>query len=168
MEQRTVVHSTFVIERHYAAAPERVFAAISDPAKKRRWYGDVRGMGVEQFEMDFRVGGTDRSRYRIAEGPVKGSIITNETTYLDIITNRRVIIAYRMTIDDRPFSASLATFELLPGDAGTDLVFTEQGAFFEGADGPQMREQGWRTLLELLAQEVAQASAPAEHAQVTS
>jgi hypothetical protein len=43
----------------------------------------------------------------------------------------------------------------LPTEKGTDLIFTEQAAFFEGADGPQMREAGWRELLEALARELA-------------
>ena len=38
----SVLHSTYTIERTYAATPERVFAALSDPAKKRRWFaGDA-------------------------------------------------------------------------------------------------------------------------------
>ncbi|HTQ54166.1 MAG TPA: SRPBCC family protein [Bryobacteraceae bacterium] len=168
MEKQTVVHSTFVIERHYPAAPERVFAALADPAKKRRWYADVRGLGVEQFEMDFRVGGGERTRYQVTEGPVKGSTITNETTYLDIVANRRVVIAYSMQLGEHRISASLATFELLPDGDGTGLVFTEQGAYFEGADGPQMREEGWRNLLDHFAKEVARASGPAGHAQSTN
>jgi hypothetical protein len=45
--------------------------------------------------------------------------------------------------------------ELLPADRGTDLIFTEQAAFFEGADGPQMRQEGWAKLLESLARELA-------------
>jgi hypothetical protein len=45
--------------------------------------------------------------------------------------------------------------EFLSTASGTDLIFTEQGAFFEGADGPQMREDGWRKLLEHLAKELA-------------
>jgi hypothetical protein len=45
--------------------------------------------------------------------------------------------------------------ELLATENGTDLIFTEQGAFFEGADGPQIREAGWRQLLEKLASELA-------------
>ena len=35
-----------------------------------------------------------------------------------------------------------------------DLVFTDQGAYFEGADGPKMREDGWRKMLEELAKSV--------------
>ena len=60
-----------------------------------------------------------------------------------------------MSLGDRRFSASLATFEFLPVDGGTDLVFTEQGAYFEGADGPKMREEGWAQLLGNLARELA-------------
>lgn len=80
MSERSVNHSTFVIERSYPADRDRVFATFSDPVKKRHWF---------------------------AEG-------------------------------------------------GTKLIFTEQAAFFEGGDGPQMREDGWRQLLERLSQELVQ------------
>jgi uncharacterized protein YndB with AHSA1/START domain len=155
MEDRSVTHSTFVIERTYPATPERVFAAFADPARKRRWFAEGEGFQVEEFEMDFRVGGTERARFRAGEGtPVKGTSFTNETTYQDIVPNRRVVLAYTMAMGDKRISASLATFELLPSKTGTNLIFTEQGAFFEGADGPQMREQGWRELLEALGKEL--------------
>jgi len=39
---------------------------------------------------------------------------------------------------------------------GTDVICTHQGAFFEGADGPQMREAGWQTLLNKLTSFLAQ------------
>jgi hypothetical protein len=42
----------------------------------------------------------------------------------------------------------------LPADKGTDLIFTHQAVFFEGADGPQMREGGWRSLFDRLATEL--------------
>jgi uncharacterized protein YndB with AHSA1/START domain len=156
MEQPSVIHSTFVIERSYPKAPERVFAAFADAAKKRRWFAEGDIQEVEESAMDFRVGGAERLRYRFKEGtPFPGVAITNEGSFQDIVPNRRVVTASTMTLGDKRFSASLVTFELLPADKGTDLICTHQGAFFEGADGPQIREAGWRKLLDRLATELA-------------
>jgi uncharacterized protein YndB with AHSA1/START domain len=81
--------------------------------------------------------------------------ISNDIRYQDIIPNSRVVNTYNMTLGDKRISVSLVTLELVPTETGTDLILTHQGAYFEGADGPQMREQGWRTLLERLAKELA-------------
>ena len=98
MEERSVIHSTFVIERSYPATPERVFAAFADPAKKRRWFVEGEGHEVEQYEMDFRVGGKERARFRFKEGtPVTGIACTNDTSYQDIVPNRRVVFASTMS-----------------------------------------------------------------------
>ena len=78
----------------------------------------------------------------------------DETRYLDIVPNQRIVLAYTMGMGEKPFSASLSTFELLPIGDGTKLVFTEQAAFFEGADGPAMREHGWGLLLNALGKEL--------------
>ena len=156
MEERSVIHSTFVIERSYPATPERVFGAFADPTKKRRWFVEGDGHEVEHHEMDFRVGGKELARFRFRDGtPLKGIACTNDASYQDIVPNRRVVFASTMTVGEKCISASLATVELLPSETGTDLIFTHQGAFFEGADGPQMREEGWRKLFERFAKELA-------------
>lgn len=154
MEGRSVIHSTFEIVRSCPVAPERVFAAFADPAKKLRWFREEDNSITEEFEMDFRVGGRERTRFRLKSGPFEGVICTNDTTYQDIVPDSRIVLAYTMTLGERRFSASLATFEMLPDGVGTKLVFTEQAAFFEGADGPEMRKEGWRLLLDRLADEV--------------
>jgi uncharacterized protein YndB with AHSA1/START domain len=156
MEQISVIHSTFVLERSYPATPERVFAAFADPVTKRRWFLEGGNNEVQDFEMDFRVGGIERARVLYKEGtPIQGMTIINETRYQDIVPGRRVVAAYSMTLADKRISAALVTFELVPTEKGTDLILTHQGAYFEGADGPQIREQGWRQLLERLAKELA-------------
>jgi uncharacterized protein YndB with AHSA1/START domain len=152
MGQQSVVHSTFVIERSFPVTPERVFAAFADPAKKRRWAADGEGREVLEFQSDFQAGGKEIARYRFtSESPVKGLDGENNTIYQDIQPNSRIVLAYTMTIAGRRISSSQATFEFLPTKKGTDLIFTEQGAYFEGSDGAQIRELGWSRLLEALA-----------------
>jgi uncharacterized protein YndB with AHSA1/START domain len=154
MQEQSIIHNTFVIERSYPVPPERVFAALSDPAKKRRWFLDGRGNKVEYYEMQFEVGGKERARFS-HDGPMAGIPFTNDGTYQDIVSDRRIVLASTMSLGEKRISAALTTFELLPTETGTDLIFTHQAAFFEGADGPEMRETGWRTLLERLATALA-------------
>jgi uncharacterized protein YndB with AHSA1/START domain len=152
MEQPSAVHSTFIIERSYPKPREVVFSAFADAAKKRRWFAESQDHQIEEFAMEFRVGGAERARYRFKEGtPFPGVTLTNEGTYQDIIPNRRIVTASTMVLGDKRISASLITFEFLANGEGTDLICTHQGTFFEGADGPQMREAGWRKLLDRLA-----------------
>ena len=154
MQELSVIHNTFVIERSYRAKPDRVFAAFADPDKKRRWFVESNSHVIEHYELDFRVGGKERASFRFKDGtPLEGLACTNDTTYQDIVPNRCIVTASTMSIGGKCISASLCTFELLPSETGTNLIFTHQGAFFEGADGPEMREEGWRKLLEKLTAE---------------
>jgi hypothetical protein len=58
MSGRSVEHATFVVERKYAAPPERAFAAWADPEAKARWFGGAEA----HLALDLRVGGRERSR----------------------------------------------------------------------------------------------------------
>ncbi len=147
-------HGTFFIERRYDAAPQTVFAAWRDPDAKRAWFVEGKGWEVRSYEIDFREGGREASSFRFLDGvKVFGEETTfaNETVYDEIIANERLIFTYSMSRNGKRFSVSLATIEFKPDGGGTRLLFTEHAAFFEGADGLQMREQGWRELLAKLA-----------------
>ena len=156
MAEKPAIHSTFVIERSYPRPPDRVFSAFANAAVKRRWFAEGERHDVEEFEMDFRVGGVENVRYRLnASTPFEGVVIAGEGRYLDIVPDRRVVTVSTMTFGDTRISAALVTVELLRTAEGTDLVCTHQGTFFEGADGPEIREAGWRQLFERLATEMA-------------
>jgi uncharacterized protein YndB with AHSA1/START domain len=155
METPKAVHSTFVIERSFPKPPETVFAAFADPAKKRRWFFEGPNHQLKSHELDFSVGGQERAELMITGGPIAGKAVVNETSYQDIVPAQRIVTAYRMLLDGHCFSAALATIELAGDGAGTLLTLTHQGAYFDGADGPEMRKHGWETLLGKLAAEIA-------------
>jgi len=156
MTERSTEHATFAIERTYEASPARVFAAWADPAAKARWFGSGEEAATE-YELDFRVGGRETNR---GDGP-DGQFYTYEALYQDIVPGERIVYTYDMHRGETRISVSLATVEFKVEGAGTRLIFTEQGAFLDGEDKPQYREEGTGGLLDALGAEVARE--PAAH-----
>jgi len=146
----TTTHGSFIIERRYDASPQRVFAAWSDPAAKRQWFVEGEGWEIQSYELDFREGGTEKSRFRHLKGEEifgEKTIFGNETVFNEVVPNERIIFTYSMDRNGVRFSVSLASVELKAAGAGTRMIFTEHGAHVDGADGPRMREAGWQELL---------------------
>lgn len=153
MTKPFLAHGSFVIERRYEAAPERVFAAWADPKAKRAWFAEGEGWDIKTYELDFREGGRETSKFRFQKGEETFGEETwfgNNTMFNEIIPNERIIYTYSMDRNGVRFSISLASVELQPTGSATRLILTEHGIFFDGADGVQMREQGWQELLEKL------------------
>jgi len=155
MPEPAVIHSTFVLERSYPQPPERVYSAFAQPARKRRWYAEG-DHEIQEFEMEFRVGGSERLHYRFKPGhPIAGSEIVNESTYQDIVPDSRIVATMKMSLNGKPIQITLLTFEFLSSERGTDLVLTNQGTFIDWPDGPKMIEQGWQGLLDRVGKELA-------------
>jgi uncharacterized protein YndB with AHSA1/START domain len=146
MTQRSVVHSTFIIDRFYPVPPAKVYFALSDPVAKRRWFTDPNNPMPSRHEMDFRVGGKEVN----AGGPKDGPVHVYNATYQDIVPDQRIVYSYDMLFGETRISVSLATIELHAEGKGTRLMLTEQGAFLDGHDSSATREHGTRELLDAL------------------
>lgn len=128
MKERNTNHATFSIERIYDAAPVRVFAAWASAEEKAKWNACHTEWVAFEQAMDFRVGGKEVNRV----GPKGGTLHSFEAVYHDIVPNERIIYSYKMHLDDRLISVSLATVEFKPEKSKTRLVFTEQAIFVDG------------------------------------
>jgi uncharacterized protein YndB with AHSA1/START domain len=63
MEREKVEHATIVVERHFKASPEKVFAAYQDPEAHDRWNVPGDDWKLAEFHHDFRPGGETISRF---------------------------------------------------------------------------------------------------------
>ncbi|MEO5805617.1 SRPBCC family protein [Devosia sp.] len=139
MTERSLVHSTFTIERSYAAAPAKVFDAWASKEAKAKWFpvGDT---------FDFREGGRE---YQKGDGP-DGSTFVFDVLYHDIVPNERIVYTYEMQMNGKRISVSVATVDIRAAGTGTKLIVTEMGVYLDGLDTREMRERGTAELMDAL------------------
>ncbi|WP_339205743.1 SRPBCC family protein [Paenibacillus sp. FSL K6-3182] len=143
MNERFVKHGTFVVERTYAASLERVYHAWADPIAKAKWFSKP-----EIF--DFQVGGREYS----SGGPPEGPVFTFDAYYQELVPEQRIVYTYTLDSGSTRISVSITTIELIKVEDGTKLIFTEQGAFFDGHDTLEIREHGTNIMLDALGKTV--------------
>lgn len=145
MTERSSHHDTFIIERDIDAPPNLVFFAWANADAKAQWFtAPADKWELIERHLDFREGGTERLKGRWQSGTV--SDFTCE--YRDIVPDQRIVYSYDMFVGETKLSVSLATIEFQPdGTHATQLVLTEQGAFFDEKD-PPMREHGTNFLMD--------------------
>ncbi|HEV8567459.1 MAG TPA: SRPBCC family protein [Actinoplanes sp.] len=152
MSERSTVHDTFTIERHFDAAPARVFKAFADPAAKALWFAGPAETKQEDVSFDFREGGRETLVTVLGDG----SRIGFYATYSDIVPDERIVYTYEMTMGGKRISVSVATVEIRPGSSGgSDLQVTEHGVYLDGLDKPEMRRQGSEELITALGESLS-------------
>lgn len=146
-----VIHRDFTLERTYPHAAAKVWRAFEDPVRRRRWFAEAEGFETHSYSLDFRVGGFERSRFRVVDGPE----MTLDSVFLELLPLERMVYGYAMTLAGNPLSSSLGTIELFAGPEGTTrLVLHEHVACTNGKDQLHSRRTGTEGLLGRLAGEL--------------
>lgn len=144
MTDRSVKHSTYTLERTYAAPPAAVFAAWSDPATKSTWFAPDDG----RYSLDFRVGGTE------AVHGGDGVELVPRSAYHDIVTDERIVYTTTLFADEILSTVSLTTVLFTCDGDGTRLTLIEQGTFLDDHEQPGWRQQGTGDWLDALGHQV--------------
>ncbi|WP_395517510.1 SRPBCC domain-containing protein [Pseudorhizobium flavum] len=140
MDGQSQHHRQFTLERLYPNCRAHTWSAWSIPEKKAAWLGSAR------LEMDFSVGGIERSGFRDSMGEH-----VSEGRYFEIKEGERIVFAYSMAVNGRVHTVSLASILFKDEGGGTRLTYTEQMCVIPPSDGAEGREHGWGALLDGLA-----------------
>jgi uncharacterized protein YndB with AHSA1/START domain len=129
------------LERSFAATPERVFDAWTNPAVLRRWWAAQPQQQTTVADVDLRVGG----RYRLAMSGPEGEF-TVSGRFEAIEPPDRLV--YTWAWEGMPPMDTLVTVEFRAEGDGTRVVLTHTG--LPGDDSRGQHEHGWHAVLDSL------------------
>ncbi|MDB5858678.1 MAG: hypothetical protein JWQ76_2367 [Ramlibacter sp.] len=121
--------------RRYPVACEKVWRAWTDPQALSAWFGPGEPNSVLLAELDVRVGGRYRIRFRTPDGQeheVGGS-------YEEVVPQRRLVFSWAW--HSTPERVSRVTVALRPEASGTVLDFLHER--FVDAEARANHERGW-------------------------
>jgi uncharacterized protein YndB with AHSA1/START domain len=148
MDDQTLVHASFEVERSFSISVDRLYQAFADKTAKELWFKGPNGTPGEHT-MDFRAGGQETNL--VSMGDTK---IRFEARYYDVIQNERIVYVYEMYLNEKRISVSLASLEFSTKNDKAHLRLVEDGIFLETSDGVESRERGTKDLMEALAKSI--------------
>jgi uncharacterized protein YndB with AHSA1/START domain len=128
------IKPSLTLKRHLNAAPEKVYAAWTEPAQIARWFGPDSG-AVTRAETDLRVGG----RYTMVFHTENGEEHYVSGLYREVVPGQKLVFtwAWRST----PERESLVTILIRPDGDGSLLTLIHEQFYDEAAR--DRHEFGW-------------------------
>jgi len=140
---------SLTMTRRFAAAPDEVFAAWTDPRRIGRWIGP-RGVTAEATKLDARPGGA----YCIAMTMPSGEIRTVRGVYREIRPPERLVFTWAWDGDDgKPGHESLVTLTFKPVGRETEMTLRQER--FASREARDRHEHGWTGSFDKLAEALA-------------
>jgi len=146
--------TSLTLVRRIAARPLIVFEAMTTAEGVAAWFGPD-DLPVVDAEMDARVGGAYRVRFRTRDG--RDHEASGE--FLELVPPRRIVMSWSWTIGgelDESGRTSRVEIELRPIGDGTELTFTHTDLGSEAS--AKSHAQGWSGALDKLARHVEDAA----------
>jgi uncharacterized protein YndB with AHSA1/START domain len=128
--------TSVAITRFFAAGPDRVWAAFTDPDALAAWFWPSRLQ--TKASADVRPGGSYRIESVVGEMAISGE-------YREVTPPSRLVMTWRWDGED---TESLVTIELSAIGAGTELTLRHEQ--LAGDDECMQHEQGWNDCLDRL------------------
>ena len=146
MNEKTAEKTSLEIKRFIKAAPDRVYAAWTDPAQLKGWWGPE-GVITRSLTADVRVGG----KYRWDLTSPEGEEMSAFGEYRELIPGKKIVFTWKWD-DDEAWEdrISLVTVEFSDRDGGTELFFKHEQLPSE--ESRDRHNEGWNSLLDRLEQ----------------
>jgi len=132
---------SLTLKRRLNAAPEKVYAAWTDPAKIVKWFGPDAGP-VKTAKLDVRAGGS----YAISFSTEDGEEHHVSGTYREVVPDRRLVFTWAWRT--MPERESLVTVLVKPDGDGSILTLIHEQFFDEPAR--DRHQLGWSGCLDKL------------------
>lgn len=130
---------SFTLVRRIAARPSIVFEAMTTAAGVAAWWGPE-DLPVVHAEMDARVGGAYRVRFRTLDGREHEAC----GEFLELVPPRRIVMTWWYAVGGEPDEegrTSRIEITLTPSAGGTELTFTHSGLWSD--ESAKSHTWGW-------------------------
>lgn len=144
--------TSMTLVRKMKARPEIVFDALTTPDGIRAWWGPDPGP-VLAAEVDVRVGGRYRVRFRMLDGSEHES----SGAYLEVVKPKRLAMSWRWQGDEDDGNESRLEIDLRPIPEGTELTLTHSRLASD--DSAEGHKDGWSGALDKLERHFQRAAA---------
>lgn len=131
------------------AAPDKVYAAWTDPVQFAKWFGPRTNGKLQIDQFDCVVGG----RYDVTMLFEDGDTAQMVGNYKHLAPHEKIVFTWHWVDDGTPSYETLVTVEIAPTDSGSHLTLTHER--FADSKIRDQHQHGWGPLLARLASVLA-------------
>jgi uncharacterized protein YndB with AHSA1/START domain len=144
MTTRPAENASLEIKRFINAPPARVYAAWTDPAQLKEWFGPVWVRTCELIA-EPRVGG--KFRWDVIDSD--GKEVTIQGEYREIVPNKKIVFTWKHCDNELwENRTSVVTVEISERNGGTDLRLKHEQ--LPGEESRNDHNRGWESVLDRL------------------